>query len=610
MLFGGLVEDSEDPHGALNEDGAILYANPALVTFLGLPSAECRGISLYDSIAFEDQPRARLQIAQWRAGGSSGTLHFEARQRTLAGDELPIEWSLHERSAAGTGSGLIFVKLRDITDRRLLEQKIKEEEIWYRTMLASVLEPVVTMDSRGVIQSASDSVETTFGWKPQELIGVNVSVLMAESNRDEYDKYLALHLAAAKEKPSREVREFSAIRRDGTPIRSELAITRFDLPGRPEPFFTGSFRDVTARKLAEEELQASEELLRAVFDNDYQFRCIVDPDGSLMRVNQACLAALQTSVEQASGQSLWELSWWRDSAARRARIRDAVALAAHGSTQQFEFDLHSLKDGWIKVDLVLIPISDPGGKVRFLFFEARNVTDEREAQEAERRMLETFAEIGASAAEVIHEIKNPISGIHVALRAVARELKQDERKVLEDLASRLSRLEHRLRRTLQFAKPVTARRLPLSASAVLERAIQEVRPAADGWGITIEHDAPQTATRFLGDPDLMHEALINLLLNALECGTKRVRASVRADRDRISFIVEDAGPGVPPENYEAIFKPFITTKASGNGIGLSLVRKAALTHGGTVSVERGDLGGARFTILVPSPAALGFDDAN
>lgn len=471
------------------------------------------------------------------------------------------------------------------------------------------IEPIVTMSALGVIESANDEVEEILGWNPSELEGRRLSMLMPEPHRFAFEAALARLATAGSDQTEPQAQRVPVIRRDGTVVACELAITRFELPDHAEPFFTASLHCAPASQRDAHAWKASDEILSAIFDNEYQHRCIVSSSGQVLRVNQTCLAAMSMERDQVLGHALWDLPWWGSSPARRKEVREAVAQAAEGKTLRYEFDLHTATRGLMRADLVLIPIRDPQGEVRFIFFEARNVTREREVEEAERTMLQSFAEIGESAAEVLHEIKNPISGIHLALRVLAKELKQDERAVLEELASRLSQLESRLRRTLQFARPAKAQRLPLSATAVLNRAIEGVRPAATGWSIAIESEVPAQDVRFYGDPALLHEALVNLLLNALECGTTRIRAGAREDGSRVSFVVEDAGPGVPVERIDSIFKPFITTKPHGNGIGLSLVRKAAETHGGSISVDRGALGGARFTLVVPAHTKVGFYDA-
>ncbi|MFA6045236.1 MAG: PAS domain S-box protein, partial [Phycisphaerales bacterium] len=106
-------------------------------------------------------------------------------------------------------------------------------------VLASTLDPVVTIDSFGKIRSASNSVERVFGWTPGELIGRNVHVLMPEPHHAGHDEYLANYRKTLKTNILGRTREFEAVRRDGTRFPIELSVSRADVPGQALPVFVG-----------------------------------------------------------------------------------------------------------------------------------------------------------------------------------------------------------------------------------------------------------------------------------------------------------------------------------------------------------------------------------
>lgn len=109
----------------------------------------------------------------------------------------------------------------------------------------AVLDPIITMNAGGVIQSASDSVEQVFGWTPTELFGKNVKVLIPEPRRSSLDRYLDRYRHADKAKTLKRTRRFEAVRKDGTIIQIELAMSRADLPVHASPYFIGIIRDVS-----------------------------------------------------------------------------------------------------------------------------------------------------------------------------------------------------------------------------------------------------------------------------------------------------------------------------------------------------------------------------
>jgi PAS domain S-box-containing protein len=107
------------------------------------------------------------------------------------------------------------------------------------------IDPIITMTSEGVIQSASESVEKVFGWTPMELFGRNVKLLIPEPRRSALDRYLDRYRHSDRTKALQRTRLFDAVRKDGTVVHIELSVSRADLPSHAEPYFIGIIRDVS-----------------------------------------------------------------------------------------------------------------------------------------------------------------------------------------------------------------------------------------------------------------------------------------------------------------------------------------------------------------------------
>lgn len=108
-----------------------------------------------------------------------------------------------------------------------------------------ILDPIITMNAGGIIQSASDSVEALFGWTPSELFGQNVKLLIPEPRRSDLDRYLDRYRHSDKAKALKRTRRFDAVRKDGKRLQIELSMSRADLPAHAAPFFIGIIRDVS-----------------------------------------------------------------------------------------------------------------------------------------------------------------------------------------------------------------------------------------------------------------------------------------------------------------------------------------------------------------------------
>jgi PAS domain S-box-containing protein len=131
-------------------------------------------------------------------------------------------------------------------------------------ILAAALDPIITIDAYGIVQSASESVERVFGWRAGELVGRNISVLMPEPHRSGHDGYLAAYRRTGRTNILGRTREFECVRRDGEVFPVEISVSRVAGTGDGSPLFVGIIRDISARRRLERELSLMRDLALAV----------------------------------------------------------------------------------------------------------------------------------------------------------------------------------------------------------------------------------------------------------------------------------------------------------------------------------------------------------
>ncbi len=249
------------------------------------------------------------------------------------------------------------------------------------------------------------------------------------------------------------------------------------------------------------------------------------------------------------------------------------------------------------------PFRGDGGEVLGRVVVFQDVTRLRRLEEQEARNRRLVA-MGQMAAGIAHEIRNPLGSLELFASHLAEELRGTPHEemaghVLKGLQN-LSRITGNL---LLFARQVEPRRRPVDLGEVVAEALLYARSAVRAKGVVLEEDLKETPVA--ADPDLVRQALLNVLLNAVQAveGGGRIRVACRPDPDEdppvARVIVSDDGPGVPAEERERIFDPFYTTRARGVGLGLAIVQRIVSSHGGWVSVDDADLGGARFTLALP-----------
>jgi signal transduction histidine kinase len=239
----------------------------------------------------------------------------------------------------------------------------------------------------------------------------------------------------------------------------------------------------------------------------------------------------------------------------------------------------------------------------------------RKAQVAEK-----LAAVGTMTAGLSHEIRNPLNAAALQLSVLERRLQRlpegTQGPLLEPLTlvkDEIRRLDHILEDFLQFARPREFVPRPVTLGPVVARVLDLLEGEAERRGVSLvrELELGGALPPVAGDEERLRQVLVNLTLNALEAtpegGTIRVacfgEAAADASRSgapgRIGVAIEDSGPGVPAAVRDRLFEPFFTTKAKGSGLGLSIVHAIVAQHGGTISIEEGDGGGARFVLWLP-----------
>jgi len=228
-----------------------------------------------------------------------------------------------------------------------------------------------------------------------------------------------------------------------------------------------------------------------------------------------------------------------------------------------------------------------------------------EAALAQRlHLAEKLAAIGGLAAGVAHELGAPLSVLDGHAQRLQRDADISLRsaRAVEQMRRQVRRMEHIVRRLLDFGGGQSSRPRPVRVGQLTARCCDGLDDFARTSGVTVTQCIDEREMLVQADPDVLERAIANLVRNAIQATPGgNVRVSTQSDIGRVRIQVDDDGDGVPEEIRTRIFEPYFTTKGvgDGSGLGLALAHRTVRDLGGAIDLKASDLGGARFEVTLP-----------
>ncbi|BDU69209.1 hypothetical protein GETHOR_13100 [Geothrix oryzae] len=387
---------------------------------------------------------------------------------------------------------------------------------------------------------------------------------------------------------AREVRTFQTIL---TPVRNKW--------GRIHRI-AGISRDITALKVAQAELRASEERLNHALDGTQQGLWDLDLEtGNIYRSPRWFgMLGYEPGAIASTLQAGFDLIHPED------RLQTEAALNAHLEGRlpglQAEYRLRTQSGDWLWVfDAGKVVAWRGDGRPARMAGMCTDITERRRAEESLRALV----------GGVVHEIRNPVYGISINLDALEATFGEEPRYrpfllALRESSDRIQGLMNDLR---DYGEPRTLNPEPCRVRTLLEDALRSCETLQVSRDCKVRLALEDEALVLPLNARRMHQVFRNLIENALHHSPPNGTVSVRGrhlrdeGHDWWAFSVEDEGSGFDPESLARAFEPFFTRRKGGTGLGLSIVKRVVEEHGGTVAVENAAGGGARVTLRVPAP---------
>jgi two-component system sensor kinase FixL len=481
--LAAIVSSSDDAIIGKTVDGIVTDWNAGAQNIFGYDADEMIGQSISRLLPPGLEDEERNILAKVRAGEKVD--HFETRRRHKNGNIIDVSVTV---SPVWDDEGVLIGAskvARDITAARSAQAALREREAHLQSVLDTVPDAMIVIDTRGIMQSFSTTAEKLFGYSASEVVGKNVSILMPQPYRGQHDSYLARYMATGEKRIIGVGRLVVGQRKNGSTFPMELAVG--EMRSGERRFFTGFVRDLTERQQTQQRLQELQSEL--IFMSRF-----------------TALGEMASTLAHELNQPLTAATSYLNGARR-------------------------LLDGGKPSD---IP--------------------------AARGAIDSAAEQALRAGQIIKRLREFVA------RGESDRRPEDLRKLIEE------------------------------ASALALVGVKEA-------GVNVSFDYDLAIGSVMADRIQIQQVILNLMRNALEAlqevDRRELQVSTRqVDPGTVEIAVKDTGPGIAPEIAEKLFQPFMTTKAQGMGVGLSISRTIVEAHGGRLWAEPNPEGGTIFYLTL------------
>jgi len=575
-------------------EGRIVDANDALVQMLGYPSREKLLETPAQALFCDPADRQRWQAEM---DAKDVVSYFVTQLKRY--DGTPI-WVVDRARAVRDPQGTILYydgSLVDITEQRRSEEALRASEARYRALVESSPDGIgIHQDGRIVFINPAGA-RLLGAQNPDELVGKSVMDLLHPDYREVVRERIQRSLATGQPAPPL-TEKF--IRLDGTVIDIEVTAVPIIWEGRPAMQVV--FRDITERKRMEEELKASEERYRDLFENANDGIYILDRAGRIVSFNRKAEELTGYTFEEVRGQPYTLLV---SSGPERKKARRAFLKNMRGQPDKTELTIIRKDGREVILELSTRPILQ-GGQIVGIQGIARDITERKELERLKSDFIST----------VSHELRTPLTSIKgyvdLVLAGDVGPLTPEQKEFLTIVSQNTTRLTELINDLLEIERLESGRIefefAELDLAEVLENVARSLHVNAEQKGLEFLTEIP-SGLKVRGDRERLAQVFLNLLSNAIKytpAGTVELRA--HQEDDAVVVEVRDTGIGLSESDLQKLFQKFFRSdnpyvrKVGGTGLGLSIAKAIVERHGGTITVTSQLGQGSTFTVRLPALA--------
>ncbi len=622
-----IINSIDDGIVLIGLDGKVIDCNQATLKQLNLKRDEVTGKVIMDFMFSKNQEDIIKETQDLLQ--KTGKAIVETQLKGKNDSPLSVEVSLtrfYDQNRRPTG---LLGVARDITERKKIQDGLKESEERFRALVESTSDMIWQVDEKAVYTYISPKVKDILGYEPNEIVGKTPFDLIDEKDEE---KILNSFLEIANKKEPFYGLENWNVHKNGSRVLLETSgVPILDKKGQLLGY-RGIDRDITERKKTEEALANAQVTLKRQLD-EIRFYYDVAPVGlsvfdtnlRFVKINKRMAEINGIPPEYHVGKSIAEIV---PSVAEPLEKLLKQIITSGNPIQDIEITGEAANMPGVKRTLLesLMPMKDNNGFVIGVNVVAQEITEQKNMQaklkeysknleklvEQRTKQLqdkERLAAIGATAGMVGHDIRNPLQAIVSDVYLLKDELsampevgaKANVTESLDSIEKNIGYINKIVADLQDYARPIT----PVTRETELEQICQEILTKDVPTNIKATCKIEKTVKQVTADPELLKRIITNLVTNAIQAMPKGGKLSVYAYRKENNVIIEvqDTGEGIPEEVKPKLFTPLFTTKSKGQGFGLAVVKRVTESMNGTVTFESEKGKGTKFTICLPPQRA-------
>ncbi|MCF6247890.1 MAG: ATP-binding protein [Desulfobacula sp.] len=361
------------------------------------------------------------------------------------------------------------------------------------------------------------------------------------------------------------------------------------------------------RKQSKIDIQQSQERFKALIENSLNCISIIQ-DNSIIYENSG-LRKIHKLMLQVFNPPDFEDIFQED----RPRMQKLYGKLVSGKIKQIEADFRYFPKNKEKIDSEVRWALISAKQIDYLGVESvlTNIMDITDSKEVENflRIQDKMTSLGRVTAGIAHEIRNPLSGVYIYLKALKKIYNQmgdinTVLSIIDKIELAAVKIESIIKRVMDFSKPGRPQFVMTNLNKYIDEVTKLTAVTLRKIGITFTKKLDATLPECYAEPHLIEQVILNLITNAAEAmkgfsGEKFIVLKTYFKTDRVIISVTDSGPGIPLAQQTKIFDPFYTTKTNSAGIGLSICHRIIVDHGGSLKFHTLKKGGAEFIIALP-----------